>query len=167
MHGWERPRGPDYSSGLEYYHARPASPIPSGAVPTQTARSSGTLKPEPTCAEHCGDGQLNPSRPPDSQTSLGKQAYKDSITPQLLLLCVSKPWLIPILDPSFHARSVKVTSVLDCQGWFRCGAMAGDAKSVVPGKICMSTTSNRGANDDDLNLITLCAGCHEALHRSC
>jgi predicted HNH restriction endonuclease len=45
--------------------------------------------------------------------------------------------------------------------------MAGDAKSVVPGKICMSTTSNRGANDDDLNLITLCADCHEALHRSC
>ena len=44
----------------------------------------------------------------------------------------------------------------------------GSVKSVALDETCRSTTNNSGvsrARIDDLNLITLCAGCHERLHR--
>jgi cytochrome c553 len=50
-----------------------------------------------------------------------------------------------------------------------CAAMAGDARSVVPDKklqVHHKQLRSQQGSDDDLNLITLCVGCHEGVHRS-
>ena len=64
------------------------------------------------------------------------------------------------LDPELYEQLRK--QVLRRDGW-RCQVCGSRQNLQVHHK---QLRSQQGS-DDDLNLITLCAGCHEKLHRSC
>ena len=70
-------------------------------------------------------------------------------------------------DPSDRACALIPNHTIYSENRFS-AMMAGVAKSAVPDKICMCITSDcavQQGDDDDLNLITLCTGCHEHLQR--
>ena len=64
------------------------------------------------------------------------------------------------LDPESYGQLRK--QILQRDGW-RC-QVCGSRKDL---QVHHKQLRSQQGPDDDLNLITLCAGCHEALHRPC
>ena len=64
------------------------------------------------------------------------------------------------LDPESYGQLRK--QILQRDGW-RC-QVCGSRKGL---QVHHKQLRSQQGPDDDLNLITLCAGCHEALHRPC